>query len=86
VKITFEVGLTDGTRERVSTVYADILALEDKFDIDASELMTRQRAKWLAFLAWSAMKRDQKTTDSFDEFTKKIEDLSPVLDGQGNDE
>lgn len=81
MKITFEVTQTDGTKNTVSTVYADILALEDKFDIDASELAVRQRAKWMAFLAWNAMKRAGQTSEPFDKFTETIEDLSPVDSG-----
>ena len=85
MKITFEVTQTDGTKHTVSTVYADILALEDKFDIDASELATRQRAKWMAFLAWNAMKREGQTTEAFDKFTETIEELAPVGDDSGNE-
>jgi hypothetical protein len=85
VKITFEVTQTDGTKHTVSTAYADILALEDKFDIDASELATRQRAKWMAFLAWNAMKRAGATKESFEKFTESLEDLSPSEAGQGNE-
>lgn len=85
MKITFEVTQTDGTKHTVSTAYADITALEDKFGIDASELATRQRATWMAFLAWNALKRNGETKESFEKFVDTIDELSPVDGGQGNE-
>jgi hypothetical protein len=86
MKITFDVTTTDGVTHRVSTVYADIIAMERKFNIDASELATRQRAEWLGFLAWNALKRSGDTSEPFDKFVLEIDSLAPVdlEDGPGN--
>lgn len=84
MKIEFIVQMTDGTTHAVSTVYADMVALEDKFDIDASELATRQRAKWMGYLAWHALKRSGETSEPFEKFIGQVESMSPVDGGKGD--
>lgn len=84
MKLTFNVELEDGTKHRITTAYADIIALEDEFDIDASDLATRQRAKWLAFLAWHGLKRLKVTDLSFDDFRSQVSLLEPE-DTSGNE-
>lgn len=85
MQITFDVVLDDGTKHRVTTMFSDILALEDKFDIDASTLAERQRASWMAFLAWRAMTRTGDTKDTFDQFRDHISELQPES-GAGKDQ
>lgn len=82
MKLTFNVELEDGSKHRVQTAYADIIAMEDEFDIDASDLVTRQRGKWLAFLAWHAMKRRKMTNLSWDAFQEQVE----AVDGEGQEQ
>lgn len=84
MRLTFNVELEDGTKHRVTTAYADIIALEDEFDIDASDLVTRQRAKWLAFLAWSALKRNKIIDITFDAFRQQVTQVDPE-DTKGKD-
>lgn len=67
----------DGKTNDVKAGYADIIALEEHFDIDASVLATRQRASWLAFLAWHALKRTGETDKPFDAWKETIENLQP---------
>jgi len=86
MKIVFDVEMTDGQTHRVSTVYADLLALEDKFNIDASELAERQRAGWMAFLAWNALTRDKKISTPFEDFTTTLAGLTPVSDDESKDD
>lgn len=80
MKITFDVTLTDGTTTRVSTAFADLIALEDEFDVDVSTLSVRQRAGWMAFLAWHALKRTGQVSIPFAEWKKQIADLDPQDD------
>lgn len=84
MRLTFNIELEDGTKHRVTTSYADIIALEDEFDIDASDLIKRQKAKWLAFLAWHALKRKQLVDTTFDIFRTQVETVDPE-DTSGND-
>lgn len=78
--IRMSLTMTDGTKHNVTTAFADILALEDKFDIDASEMATRQRARWMAFMGWNALRRAKETDLDFDAFCSQIADL----DAQGS--
>lgn len=84
MQITFDVVLEDG-KHRCTTMFADILALEDKFDIDASILTERQRATWMAFLAWRALTRSGETQLPFDAFKTQIQELSPADVSTGKD-
>jgi hypothetical protein len=77
MQIKFKVTV-DGETKDITTNYADVMALESKFDIDASELSKRQRASWLAFLAYSALKRTGATTKSFEEWSIGLEALDPA--------
>jgi hypothetical protein len=78
VKMTLT--MTDGTVHNVTTAFADILALEEKFDIDASDLAHRQRARWMAFMGWNALHRTNAVSMNFDTFCSQIADL----DAQGS--
>lgn len=84
MKLTFDVTLTDGTTARVSTAFADLIALEDAFDVDASSLGVRQRAGWMAFMCWHALKRTFQTTDTFEAWKVKVDLLE--MDNEGKAE
>lgn len=71
MKLPLKVTLQDGTTKSVVATDADLLALEEHFDIDASALQTRQRLIWMAFLVWSALKRSDQTTQPWDEWKVK---------------
>ncbi|CAB4218335.1 hypothetical protein UFOVP1608_22 [uncultured Caudovirales phage] len=77
MKIKFSVTVDNETKE-VSTTYADVIALEEKFDIDASTLATRQRATWLSYLAWHALHRTGGTALSYEDFAAKVESVDSV--------
>lgn len=83
MRITFDVTTSDGTTQ-VSTAYGDIVALEERFNIDASDLQTRQRAQWMAFLAWHAMKRQGLTKATFEKWCEDLQELAPA-ESEGND-
>jgi hypothetical protein len=85
MKITFDITHTDGTTARVTTAFADVIALEDQYDIDASTLSVRQRAGWMAYLAWHASKRTGQATEPFDTWKAHVEALD-VIDDAGKAE
>lgn len=80
MRLTFNLEMTDGTSQKVQTAYADIMALEERFDMDASDLATRQKAVWLAYLCWHSMKRRGLTEKPFDEWKSEVEVLEPSDD------
>lgn len=84
MRLTFNVELADGEKHRITTAYSDIIALEDEFDMDASDLVTRQRAKWLGFLAWHALKRLKVIDLTFAQFQEQVEAVEPE-DTSGNE-
>lgn len=79
MQIKFSV-TAEGKTIDISTSYADVIALEEKFDIDASELAKRQRAGWLAYLAWHALKRTNQTTLNYEDWKNTLTDLDPTDD------
>lgn len=81
MKIKFEVTTQDGIKHDVVAEDVDIIALEEKFDIDATILPTRQRMVWLAFLAWNAMSRKNLTSEAWDTWkTKSLGEVSPAAE------
>jgi hypothetical protein len=76
MKIKFAVTVEGETKE-VTTTYADVMALEEKFDIDASILGTRQRASWLGYLAWHSLTRTKQTELSYEKFSELVESVDP---------
>lgn len=68
------------TSEDVVAWDTDLVALEQKFDIDATILSTRQRMEWLAFLAWHVLNRKGRA-GSFDEWIARGVEVLP----QGDD-
>lgn len=83
MQIKFKVKAAGQDPTEVQTSYADLIALEEKYGIDASDLGSRQRALWLAFLAYSALKRRGDVTATFEDWSATVETLEPVGD-QGN--
>lgn len=72
----------DGKQHEVTAGVADVIALEDEFDIDASSLGVKTKMKWLAFLAWNAMRRGGIDVPAFKEFAEGLEGLDVE---QGNE-
>lgn len=81
MKMSFTVEMSDGTKHKAVTAFADLIALEDEFDMDASDFGVRQRGVWLAFLAWHALKRRKVIDMSFADFRDQLE----VLDVEGDE-
>lgn len=64
------------TSEDVVAWDTDLVALEQKFDIDATVLAERQRMEWLAFLAWHVLHRKGRA-GTFDEWIAKGVEVMP---------
>lgn len=79
MQVTYED--TPDTTEEVVAWDTDLVALEQKFDIDATILAERQRMEWLAFLAWHVLNRKGKAP-AFDEWIRRGVEVMP----QGEDE
>lgn len=84
--ITFQID--EGSGPLVVTASGlDFAAYEDTFDKPAISGIVEGRYKCWMFLAWSAMSREGKTSETFDEFLsktptlerpEKVEDLPPL--------
>jgi hypothetical protein len=86
MKIDFHVVVEDGTEYDVTTSMADVIALEEHFDIDASQFGVRQRATWMTYLAWHALKRKGVVNETFDAWKLKVEGVeSPDGKSSGNE-
>lgn len=84
MRLAFNLETSDGQKHKVTTAYADVMALEERFDIDASDLASRQKAIWLAYLCWHSMKRRGLVEKPFDEWKADVEVLEPE-DESGKD-
>ena len=74
----FKVTLDSGTVQDVETNFADIIAFEEKYDVSASEMSTNARATWLAFLAWSGLKRTKATAETFEVWVQTVASLEAI--------
>lgn len=63
----------DGVAFNVSPSPGDLVKLERKYEISAGELDDSARVEWIMFLAYSCLKRTDRTTLSFDEFLDVVE-------------
>lgn len=84
MRLTFKLETTNGESMTVQTAYADVMALEEAFDMDASDLATRQKASWLAYMCWHSLKRRNLTDKPFAEWKQDVEVLEPT-DDSGKD-
>lgn len=85
MRIVFNVTTDDGAETQIQTSYGDLIALENKFNINASDLGVTQRAQWLAFLAYSALRRRDSLKVTFEQWSETVVSLDPVSeDAEGN--
>lgn len=69
-KIPLTITLADGTVHDIVANDKDIIALEERFDIDAGMLQHRRRMIWMAFLAWTVLHDKGIITEDFDTWKK----------------
>lgn len=70
----------DGTVENVTATVPDFMAWEKTNKAKTSDLANGVAITDLAFLAWSALKRTQQTTKTFDAWSSDLLDLDRVED------
>jgi hypothetical protein len=68
LKITF----ADGTSKDVSTVAADLIAFEERFDMSIAGLEKNIRMTHLFFIAWHISKRTGETKDDFEKWVESV--------------
>jgi len=69
----------DGSEKVVTTIAADLVAFETKFDLSVARLQSEVRLTHLFFIAWHVLKR---TGDTKDEFEKWIESVNIVTEAE----
>lgn len=74
---------TTGQDARTITVGpADMIRFERIYNVGVTQFSGESmRYEWLAYLAWSALKREKATTLEFDAWIDTIEELLPVESG-----
>lgn len=70
--ITLKVVFADGTETEVSTVAADLIAFETRFDMSIAALEKNVRMTHLFFIAYSALKRLGSTSDDFEKWVDSV--------------
>jgi len=68
LKITF----ADGTSKDVSTVAADLIAFEERFDMSIAGLEKNIRMTHLFFIAWHISKRTGETKEDFEKWVESV--------------
>jgi hypothetical protein len=63
---------------RVKVGPADLIKFERQFGVGVTQFNAESlRYEWLAFLAWTALRREDETNLEFDPWIDTLEDLSP---------
>jgi uncharacterized phage protein gp47/JayE len=70
--IELEITYLDGTTVTVSTIAADLVAFETKFNIAVSRLQDDPRVTYMFFLAWHALHRSGGTKEDFDKWVNTV--------------
>lgn len=70
--IELEVLFLDGSSKQVSAIAADLVAFETKFDLSITTLEKDVRITHMFFLAWTALKRQGQTKDTFEKWVETV--------------
>jgi hypothetical protein len=70
--IDLEITFLDGETVVVSTIAADLVAFEQKFNIAISRLQDDPRVTYFFYLAWHALKRTGGTKEEFDKWVNNV--------------
>jgi hypothetical protein len=70
--IKLKVAFVDGTEKEISTVAADLIAFETRFDMSIAALEKNVRMTHLFFIAYSALKRQGQTSDEFENWVESV--------------
>lgn len=90
MKIDLQITSSDGATEQVVAGPADMIALERHYNISTGSMQdpTASRIEYLAYLAWSALRRTRAGVPDFDAWLATLDDLesSKAADPAGNAE
>ena len=70
--ISLKIIFNDGTEKSVSTVAADLIAFEERFDMSISALEKNVRMTHLFYMAWHASKRLGETSEVFEKWVESV--------------
>lgn len=70
--IILKIIFIDGKEVEISTVAADLIAFEERFDMSIAGLDKNIRMTHLFFMAWHASKRKGETKDDFDKWVENV--------------
>ncbi len=84
IRMDLQVTESGGTPVAVTAGAADFIALERKYGIGPKDLGDNPRLEYLAFLAWSAMRRTGPGVPDFDTFVGTLDDIEGES-GKGQD-
>jgi hypothetical protein len=74
--IVLKIDFIDGTSKNVSTVAADLIAFEERFDMSIASLQNSIRMTHLFFIAWHVSKRTGETKDEFEKWVESVNMVS----------
>jgi hypothetical protein len=74
--IVLKIDFIDGTSKNVSTVAADLIAFEERFDMSIAGLQNSIRMTHLFFIAWHVSKRTGETKDEFEKWVESVNMVS----------
>jgi hypothetical protein len=70
--IILKIIFIHGKEVEISTVAADLIAFEERFDMSIAGLDKNIRMTHLFFMAWHASKRKGETKDDFDKWVENV--------------
>jgi len=71
-QINLRIALTDGTFLDITSSAGDIVKWEAKFDLSIDKL---SKVTHLLFLAWTAVSRQKKTSETFDAWVELVSNI-----------
>lgn len=92
MKVTLQVEFGDGRKTAAVAELPDIVAFERQYGVSIADIGDAPRIEWLAFLAWTALKRKGQAGDDFEGWLNQTsglsiaeDDAAPLVPGQASD-
>lgn len=89
MKVTLKVEFGDGRTQAAVAELPDIVAFERQYGVSIADIGDAPRMEWLAFLAWTALKRRGQAGDDFEGWLNQTaglslaeDDATPLAQGQ----
>jgi hypothetical protein len=77
MRVQLEVTFADGDVSRVTAIYPDLAAFEEKFDRSVANFGKEVRLSDLGWLAWHVLHRTSKTALTYEEWANTVEIVDP---------